>query len=370
MEKMVVVALLLLLFLLYRYQCWSQAPTHKHPDYNFPSIPPQPLPPPIYWQCQVDGGAFVDFSAAISSTLETQYASYYLNGGSPTATFNRDGIPYKADFQKMEQQRDDGLYVTKRAIRRQGQALRPPLQYDSSALALAQHMMPPGTWSTMNKNQTVAERVPLPPGPEFDQVCQAFMKTLNSSIKVVDVQRIQNRSLWNQYATKGWEYISREGPSSQARYERVWLFHGTDEDTVKKIVQRGFNRSFAGKNATAYGKGVYFARDASCKAAHRTLPIERSPFATCHATLSSISRSADSSSTTYSTPNKQGVQHMFLCRVVTGEFCLGESNAAVPRERIGDELFDSTVDNVADPSIFVTYHDAQAYPEYLVRFRR
>jgi poly [ADP-ribose] polymerase 10/14/15 len=61
---------------------------------------------------------------------------------------------------------------------------------------------------------------------------------------------------------------------------------------------------------------------------------------------------------------------MFLCRVVTGEFCLGESNAPAPRARTGVILFDSTVDNVADPSIFVTYHDAQAYPEYLVRFRR
>ena len=60
---------------------------------------------------------------------------------------------------------------------------------------------------------------------------------------------------------------------------------------------------------------------------------------------------------------------MFLCRVVTGEFCLGESNAAVPPARTGDILFDSTVDNVRDPSIFVTYHDAQAYPEYLVKFR-
>jgi hypothetical protein len=290
MEKMVVVVLLLLLFLLYRYQRWSQATTHQQPAYQL-LPPPQQLPAPIStWQCQVDGGAFVDFSAAISSTLETQYASYYLNGGSPTATFNRDGVPYKADFRTMEQQRDDGQYVTKRAIRRHGQALRPPLQHDSSALALAQHMKPPGTWSAMNKNQTVAKQVPLPPGPEFDQVCQAFMKTLNSSIKVVDVQRIQNRSLWNQYATKGWDVISREGPSSQARCERVWLFHGTDEDTVKKIVQQGFNRSFAGKNATVYGKGVYFARDASCKAAHRTLPIERSPYATCHATLRVRSR--------------------------------------------------------------------------------
>ena len=162
-----------------------------------------------------------------------------------------------------------------------------PVKHGGSATGtylLAQQMKPPGNWAT-TKNQQTAERFALPPGPERDQVCQAFMKTLNSSIKVEDVQRIQNRSLWSQYATKRWVVVSREeGPLSQARYERAWLFHGTDEDTVEQIVQNGFNRSFAGKNATLYGKGVYFARDASCKAAHRTLPIERSPFATFQAT--------------------------------------------------------------------------------------
>ena len=291
MEQTVVEVLFLLLFLLYLYQRWSQVTTPPqipppqlpppHQRLRFQLFSPHQLPPPrATWQCQVDGGAFVDFSAEISSTLETQYTSYW-NGGSPTATFNRDGIPYKADFRTMEQQRDDGLYVTKRTIRRQ--APQPPLQHLNSALALAQYMKQPDTWSAM-KNQTVAELFALPPGPERDRVCQAFMKTLNSSIKVVDVQRIQNRSLWRQYATKGWDVVSREGPLSQARYERVWLFHGTDEDTVEKIVQQGFNRSFAGRNATAYGKGVYFARDASCKAAHRTMPIELSPFATCQAT--------------------------------------------------------------------------------------
>ena len=292
MEQTVVEVLLLLLFLLYLYQRWSQVTTPPqipppqlpppHQRLRFQLFSPHQLPPPrATWQCQVDGGAFVDFSAAISSTLETQLTSYLNGSGSPTVTFNRDGIPYKADFRTMEQQRDDGLYVTKRTIRRQ--APQPPLQHLNSALALAQYMKQPDTWSAM-KNQTVAELFALPPGPERDRVCQAFMKTLNSSIKVVDVQRIQNRSLWRQYATKGWDVVSREGPLSQARYERVWLFHGTDEDTVEKIVQQGFNRSFAGRNATAYGKGVYFARDASCKAAHRTMPIELSPFATCQAT--------------------------------------------------------------------------------------
>jgi hypothetical protein len=34
------------------------------------------------------------------------------------------------------------------------------------------------------------------------------------------------------------------------------------------------------------------------------------------------------------------------------------------------ELFDTTVDTVHKPSIFVAYHDAQAYPEYLISFKQ
>merc|ERR1712070_990657 len=126
-----------------------------------------------------------------------------------------------------------------------------------------------------------------------------------------------------------------------SRFERVWLFHGTDEDTVPKIIEMGFNRSFCGKNTTMYGKGVYFARDASY-----------------------------SSSTTYSRPNNKGVQHMFLCRIVVGEFCTGRRDALTPDVRKGHQLYDTTVNNVKNPAIFVTYHDAQAYPEYLVKFKQ
>lgn len=124
------------------------------------------------------------------------------------------------------------------------------------------------------------------------------------------------------------------------RFERVWLFHGTDEQTVPKIVQQGFNRSFCGKNATLYGKGVYFARDA-----------------------------AYSSSTTYSRPNSRGIQHMFLCRVTVGEYCRGRNGALAPEVRKGHQLYDTTVDDTRNPSIYVTYHDAQAYPEYLIKFK-
>ena len=120
---------------------------------------------------------------------------------------------------------------------------------------------------------------------------------------------------------------------------------------------------------TAYGKGAYFARDASY-----------------------------SSHPTYSRPNAQGVQHMFLARVVIGEYCRGVQNALAPPVNLTRTLarpftltvtltlpialplaltrratarsFDSTVDDVRNPRIFVTYRDSQAYPDYLVKFRQ
>ena len=97
----------------------------------------------------------------------------------------------------------------------------------------------------------------------------------------------------------------------------MWLFHGTDETTVPKITSMGFNRSFCGKNATMFGKGVYFARDASY-----------------------------SSSTTYSRPNAKGIQHMFLCRVVVGVYCQGQRDALTPDVRQGHTLYDTTVNDV------------------------
>ena len=193
----------------------------------------------------------------------------------------------------------------------------------------------PDTWGQV-KDPLVAQMVKLPDGPERQSVVAAFQQTLPGGISVVSVERVQNQSMWQSYAVKRQTIVQREKDNAGAsRFERVWLFHGTDEGTVPKIIQQGFNRAFAGKNAVAFGKGVYFARDASY-----------------------------SCSSTYSRPNAAGVQHMFLCRVTTGEFCKGHNGALTPDVRTGHHLYDSTVNDTKNPSIFVTYHDAQAYPEY------
>jgi len=61
---------------------------------------------------------------------------------------------------------------------------------------------------------------------------------------------------------------------------------------------------------------------------------------------------------------------MLACRVCVGEYCRGKHDALTPdvRDPKSHSLYDSTVgllnkDTMDNPSIYVTYHDAQAYPE-------
>ena len=92
-----------------------------------------------------------------------------------------------------------------------------------------------------------------------------------------------------------------------------------------------------------YGRGVYYARDASY-----------------------------SSSSTYSPPDANGYKYIYLAKVLTGQFCQGNSSMIVPPAKNPykdpNVLFESTVDSVSNPSIFVVFHDAQSYPEYLIVF--
>ena len=162
-------------------------------------------------------------------------------------------------------------------------------------------------------------------------------------VLVVKVERVQKADLWDLYAAKRRTMMQRQGATDS--YERTWLFHGTGGDTVVKIVAQGFNRNFGflevNANAlTMYGKGVYFAVNSSYSSSHR-----------------------------YSKPNSAGEQQMFACRVLVGEYCQGKKDQPTPDVRHGTELYDSTVDNVSKPEIFVVYHDAQAYPEYLITFK-
>ena len=62
-----------------------------------------------------------------------------------------------------------------------------------------------------------------------------------------------------------------------------------------------------------------------------------------------------------------GSKLMILAKVVTGKYAAG--NSYMDRKNLPSGCH-STVNNVSSPSIFVVYHDASAYPEYVIQYSR
>ncbi|XP_059543633.1 protein mono-ADP-ribosyltransferase PARP14-like isoform X2 [Myotis daubentonii] len=196
----------------------------------------------------------------------------------------------------------------------------------------------PGHWSDMKQQRVCL--VELQPGqPEYSKVADAFNQTC-SQFKIEKIERIQNRSLWQFYQTKKKTMDEKNGHMQNEQL----LFHGTDADSLPHVNQHGFNRSYAGKNAVAYGKGTYFA---------------------VHANYSA--------NDTYSRPDANGKKHMYYVRVLTGLYARGHFSLLEPPPKNPQnplDLYDTVTDRVSTPTLFVVFYDYQAYPEYLITFKK
>ncbi|XP_066497152.1 poly(ADP-ribose) polymerase family member 14-related sequence 1 isoform X2 [Hoplias malabaricus] len=193
----------------------------------------------------------------------------------------------------------------------------------------------PQEWEQMASNELFKEYPLQSSSNEYKDVLGHFKKTCPNN--VIKISRIQNPGMWKKYQQNKQIMEVKNGHQNNERK----LFHGTRQDSIQHINHSGFNRSYAGMNAAAYGKGTYFALNANYSA-HNT----------------------------YSVPDAQGHKHMYLCRVLTGDFTVGNATMVVPPAKPGNtiNLFDTVVNNAAAPSIFVVFRDDHAYPEYLITF--
>ncbi|XP_036450537.1 LOW QUALITY PROTEIN: protein mono-ADP-ribosyltransferase PARP14-like [Colossoma macropomum] len=193
----------------------------------------------------------------------------------------------------------------------------------------------PGHWEDMTGS--FVKRVQIQQGSqEYTDVENEFRRTgLNS--KILNIERVQNSTLWRSFTIQK----NHLDDKNKHRNNERRLFHGTGSDKIDKINHQGFNRSYAGTHGAAYGNGVYFAVDPSYSARG------------------------------YSKPDQQGHKHMYLARVLVGDFTTGKSGLLLPpaKSSTATDLYDSVTDNQQNPTIFVIFHDVQAYPEYLITFQ-
>merc|ERR1712130_433350 len=126
--------------------------------------------------------------------------------------------------------------------------------------------------------------------------------------------------------------------SKKIKNEKM-LFHGTSLENIGKIIHNGFNRDF--NQRSRYGQGTYFTNDASIAFKYAK------------------QQKADSK-----------YYAMLACKVIVGQSTLGRRSMDQTSlfQPDGTTLFDSLVNDMDNPSIFVINRDYHAMPLYVLIF--
>lgn len=169
--------------------------------------------------------------------------------------------------------------------------------------------------------------ITVEPGNEYTMVCNLLeQRGISDTIQPVihSIDRIENLDLWEQYCVKR---------SQMSNHNEMRLFHGTNLDAVEGIAIDGFDWRVSGrKNGHRYGRGTYFANRASY-------------------------------ASQFAEKDANGYKRIIITRVLVGSCCLG--SAVMQKTHNG---FDSSVDSLRSPSIYVTFDKFQTYPEYVVTY--
>ncbi|XP_074024337.1 protein mono-ADP-ribosyltransferase PARP12-like [Numenius arquata] len=167
---------------------------------------------------------------------------------------------------------------------------------------------------------------------EYKKVKVDFQRTMPKTV-IKRICRVQNPSLWELYQ---WQKEQMQKSNGGKAVDERFLFHGTSKKYIDAICQQNFDWRICGLHGTVYGKGSYFARDASYSANY------------CREDLHT--------------------KTMFLARVLVGEFTLGSSSYVRPPLKDNQKFYDSCVNCSSNPSIFVVFEKQQIYPEYLIEY--
>ncbi|KAF1409195.1 TCDD-inducible poly [ADP-ribose] polymerase, partial [Spheniscus humboldti] len=199
----------------------------------------------------------------------------------------------------------------------------------------------PETWISMDPSQDFIQVPVLKEDKSYRTIYNLFHKTVpETKYKILKILRVQNQFLWEKYKRKK-EYMSKKMTGLDRIMNERHLFHGTSQDVVDGICKHNFDPRVCGKHATMFGQGSYFARKASY-------------------------------SHNFSKRSPKGVHYMFLAKVLTGRYTVGNHTMRRPPPvnpgSITSDLYDSCVDNYFEPQIFVIFNDDQSYPYFIIQY--
>lgn len=281
----------------------------------------------VEW-CFLDTGSIPSKLEKYPPNINLQLEKALRKQEPKTSFCDAQGVKYILDFTTYEEYLESDPSDSVKVIRKS--------KIDGSSFEL------PPTWTLMDSKENVSVVTLLQNSQEYQDVQNDFVQSTGHTI--VKIERIQNKMLLQQYEAK-LKLLEGQNPAGTTNERKLW--HGTANESVSSSINTyGFNRSYCGKNAVVHGNGVYFAVNASYFARDQ-----------------------------YSPRDFNGNKRIYRCRVLTGEFCQGAQGMKVPPNKPNTGagtthiLYDSVVDNVRNPGIFVIFNDTQAYPENLITFQ-
>lgn len=134
--------------------------------------------------------------------------------------------------------------------------------------------------------------------------------------------------------------LEKQGTCFENGVHTRWLFHGSRAiDAIISDPLNGFKTTLS--KTTLWGTGSYFARDAQYPDDHGF----------------------------FGEPRPDGTKDMLLCLVVTGMSVLGDEAYAIMPYRNGtNHRYNSFVDSMSDPEIFVVSNSAAVLPAYVITY--
>ncbi|XP_039890935.1 protein mono-ADP-ribosyltransferase PARP12 isoform X4 [Simochromis diagramma] len=292
------------------------------------------------WYWQDEFGKWNTYSADTSGHKaadinSTKLEEKFLANDKDVVEFTAGSQSYSLSFQDMIQ--SNKRYGTKRCV------CRRPLFVSAADVLTKKVRRPvvkasapiPDNWDKTQIPETGYSRISVQrTSDEFKTVETHFCKTMKG-FDIVKIERIQNKALWEVFQ---WQKNQMKTKNKGGNVTEKKLFHGTHSKFVDTICHHNFDWRICGLNGTAFGKGSYFARDARYS---------------------------------HNYTGDTDVRDMFISRVLVGDFTKGSSDYRRPPSKDGGDInfYDSCVDDVMNPSIYVVFEKHQIYPEYLIKYK-
>ncbi|CAF4503322.1 unnamed protein product [Rotaria socialis] len=161
---------------------------------------------------------------------------------------------------------------------------------------------------------------------------------------IIEIYRIQNPRVFQQYVAHKEKLSAGSQPNERILYRLAQL------NLIDEMCANGFNQSHTDSAFSTYGHGCHFY--CKIKDINRAATLLAQNYQTLPIRLQQ------------QTPAKAPVRYLFVCKVLVGRCARGD-----PSMKTCPPGYDSLVDNIASPEVFVPSHDVQVLPEYLIAYQ-